>query len=262
MSTAEVPLAETAKTTETTPRTTPEIDTIVGDRVVRFDRAERWLHWVNATLVLILIATGSCLYIGALSGLVGRRVLLKNIHIWTGFVLPIPFLLVVFTRWGHGFRRDSRRLGRFLTDDWRWLRKRQRRFGGLRVGKFNAGQKINAILVAGTLPVMFGTGLLLYFSHSLPLSWRTGTTFVHDWGYVALSLLIAGHIVKALADPISLRAMRVGTVPKRWARDGHPRWYAEMADPSSTGGSGPASPYDDPPSDQPEENETWTSGSA
>ncbi len=27
------------------------IDTVVGDRLVRFDRAERWLHWINATLV-------------------------------------------------------------------------------------------------------------------------------------------------------------------------------------------------------------------
>ena len=229
----------------------PQIDTIVGDKVVRFDRAERWLHWVNATLVLILIATGSCLYIGFLSGLVGRRVLIRTIHVWTGIVLPIPFLLVVFARWGHGFRQDAKRLGRFLTDDWKWLRKRQRRFGSPRVGKFNAGQKINAILVAGTLPVMFGTGLLLHWSHSLPLSWRTGTTFVHDWGYVALSLLIAGHIVKALADPTSLRAMRTGLVPKRWARDEHPRWFAEMEPPAPTGGTGAPSPYDDRSPDLP-----------
>ena len=45
---------------------------------VRFDRAERWLHWVNATLVLVLIAIGSIMYIGALSGLVGRRLLVSR----------------------------------------------------------------------------------------------------------------------------------------------------------------------------------------
>ena len=119
------------------PATRATVDTLAGDRLVRFDRAERWLHWVNATLVLVLIATGSIMYIGALSGLVGRRLLVRDIHLWSGLALPVPFLAVVVGRWGHGFRRDCARLGRFLTDDWRWLNRRQRRYGELRVGKFN-----------------------------------------------------------------------------------------------------------------------------
>lgn len=248
-----------------TPRS--PVDTVVGDRLVRFDRAERWLHWVNATLVLVLIATGSIMYIGALSGLVGRRLLVRDIHLWSGLALPIPFLAVVIGRWGHGFRRDCARLGRFLTDDWRWLDRRQRRYGELRVGKFNAGQKINAILVAGALPVMFGTGLVLHWARSFPESIRTGATFVHDWGYVALGLLVAGHILKALADPVALHAMRTGLAPARWARATHPRWHDEVvgavvvpdaaedpaADgaPAPAGGVGAPTPYDGPRSDQP-----------
>lgn len=238
------------------PRAT--VDTLVGDRLVRFDRAERWLHWVNATLVLVLIATGSIMYIGALSGLVGRRLLVRDIHLWSGLALPVPFLAVVIGRWGHGFRRDCARLGRFLTDDWRWLNRRQRRFGDLRVGKFNAGQKINAILVAGALPVMLGTGLVLHWARSFPEGIRTGATFVHDWGYVALGLLVAGHILKALADPVALHAMRTGLAPARWARATHPRWHDEVAGAASpddagdpAGGDGPPTPYDGPRSDQP-----------
>lgn len=243
------------------------VDTVVGGRLVRFDRAERWLHWVNAALVLVLIATGSIMYIGALSGLVGRRLLVRDVHLWSGLLLPIPFLAVVAGRWGYGFRRDCARLGRFLTDDWRWLSRRQRRHGDLRVGKFNAGQKVNAVLVAGALPVMFGTGLLLHWARSFPESLRTGATFVHDWGYVALGLLVAGHIVKAMADPVALHAMRTGLAPARWAKAAHPRWHDEVVGPAEAAGgvsdaqaepeAGPAggadrpTPYDGTRSDQP-----------
>ena len=38
-------------------------------------------------------------------------------------------------------------------------------------------------------------------------------------------LAILGHISFALRDPVALRGMAKGTVPVRWARDTHPRWY-------------------------------------
>ena len=58
----------------------------------RFDRTERIVHWANATLFLVLIATGAALYAGPVSTLVGRRVLMKNIHVYSGLLLPIPVL--------------------------------------------------------------------------------------------------------------------------------------------------------------------------
>ncbi|MEO6629366.1 MAG: cytochrome b/b6 domain-containing protein, partial [Aquihabitans sp.] len=155
----------------------------VTSQVVRFDQTERLLHWVNATLVLILILTGSIMYIGSLSAVFGRRVLIETIHLYAGLALPVPFIAATVGRHGGAFRRDARRLGRFLTDDWLWLRKKFRWSGRLRIGKFNAGQKLNAILVAAALPVMFVTGSMLHWHRFFPDSLRTGATFVHDWGY-------------------------------------------------------------------------------
>lgn len=205
------------------------VDTVVGDRATRFDRAERWLHWANAGLVLVLIATGSVMYIDPLTAMVGRRELVQTIHLYCGLAVPFPFLAVLVGRWNRGLRRDARRLGRFSPDDWAWLRKAKRRTGALRVGKFNAGQKVNAILVAGSLPVMLATGSLMQWHDPFSDSWRTGATFVHDVGYVSLTLLVIGHIRLALKDPVSMAAMRRGTgVPLRWAREHHPRWHAEL----------------------------------
>ena len=41
--------------------------------LLRFDRVERTLHWVNATLFGILMLTGAALYAGPISTLVGNR---------------------------------------------------------------------------------------------------------------------------------------------------------------------------------------------
>jgi formate dehydrogenase subunit gamma len=203
------------------------VDTPHDDQIVRFDRAERWLHWANATLVLVLLATGLILYVGSLSALVGRRALIKDIHVYSGLALPAPFIALYAGRWRAGFRRDIRRLGRFLRDDWRWLRSRGRA-PNLRLGKFNAGQKLNAIFVAGVLPVMLMTGSIMYWNRPFSDAWRTGATFVHDWGFVALLIVTIGHIAKALSEPEMLRSILRGSVPASWAAAHRPRWHAEV----------------------------------
>jgi len=210
--------------------------------VVRFDRVERWLHWTNAVLVLTLVGTGSVMYLGSLSGLVGHRVLVDRVHLYSGLILPLPFVATVAGRWGDPFRRDARRLGRFMAEDWRWFNGRLRRAGAVTVGKFNAGQKLNAVLVAGTLPVMLVTGAIMHWHGPFSDSIRTGATFVHDWGYVGLSLLILGHIVRAAIDPPALGAMWSGTAPRDWIADEHPGWLAELdrASEPATGTEGPS----------------------
>lgn len=211
-------------------------DVILGDRVVRFTRAQRWLHWSTAALFLVLLITGMTLYVPGLSRVVGRRVLLKDIHVYSGLLLPVPLVVAYAGRWRDAVRRDVRRLARWSVDDWRWLRSMGRR-GHARMGKFNAGQKLNSTFVAGCIPLMLATGVIMWWFDPFPLAWRTGATFVHDW--VALTLLVVtlGHIGKALADPVSLRAMRSGTVPVAHVERHHPRWWAEVrgaAEPRST----------------------------
>jgi formate dehydrogenase subunit gamma len=206
---------------------TTTVDARVGDRVVRFDRVERALHWTNATLFLVLLATGMTLYVPELSAHIGRRVLVKDVHVYSGLALPVPLLLAYAGRWRDGLRRDVRRLARWSVDDRRWLLSWGRR-GRATLGKFNAGQKLNAIFVAGSIPVMLASGSVMRFFEPFPLAWRTGATFVHDWTALTLLVVIVGHIGKALAEPVSLRAMRRGTVPVKHVERHHPRWWAEV----------------------------------
>jgi formate dehydrogenase subunit gamma len=194
--------------------------------ILRFDLTERVVHWVNAVMFLILVFTGATLYLSPLQSLIGRRALIEDIHIYTGIALPFPLAVSLCGRWGRALRADLGRLNRWTKADRVWLRSRGRG-PGLELGKFNAGQKLNAAFIAGAGLVMLGTGLIMKWYHPWPLSWRTGATFVHDWLSIAVGVVIAGHIGMALRDPDALRSMVVGTVSRRWAASRAPGWIKE-----------------------------------
>ncbi|MGH9111580.1 MAG: cytochrome b/b6 domain-containing protein [Acidimicrobiales bacterium] len=202
----------------------------------RFTRAERALHWATAAVVLACALTGLVLYVGPLSTLVGRRNLVKDVHVITGLAMPVPLVLAYLGRWRAGVRADVRRLARWSAADRRWLRT-WGRDAGERVGKFNAGQKVNAAFIAGMIPVMLATGSIMRWFDPFPVSWRTGATFVHDWTAIATWLIVAGHIAYALSDTGSLRGMVTGRVTRRWADDHHPLWTRAAGD-----GDGPPAP--------------------
>jgi formate dehydrogenase subunit gamma len=194
-------------------------------RVHRFGRAERVVHRATAVLAIICIATAVILYNGAIEIRVGHRRVVQLVHVYCGFALPAPMLVALISA---AYRADLRRLNRFTSSDWRWLRSRRRRDGSIRVGKFNAGQKLNAALSAGAILVLLGSGVFMNFPDLARLSWRTGATLVHDWFALAFGLLVAGHITFAIKDAEARRGMRTGDVSATWARAEHAAWADEV----------------------------------
>ncbi|MFD4713788.1 cytochrome b/b6 domain-containing protein [Streptomyces sp. NPDC058430] len=190
-------------------------------RVRRFTRSETWVHWSMAALMGMCVLTAACLYVPQFAELVGRRELVVRLHEWSGLLLPAPCLAGLASR---AFRADLRRLNRFVPHDRTWLRSALRRSGPRPAGKFNAGQKLYAGWLAGAVLVMLGTGLLMWFTSVAPLTWRTGSTFVHDWLSLALGIVVAGHIAKAWADPEARLGMRTGSVGREWAEREHGEW--------------------------------------
>jgi formate dehydrogenase subunit gamma len=202
-----------------------------GDALIqRFTRAERVLHWATAAAVLTCAITGLVLYVGPFSVIVGRRDLVKDVHVVAGLAMPVPLVLAYLGRWRTAVRADVRQLARWSRADRRWLRTRGRE-AGEHVGKFNAGQKANAAFIAGMIPVMLATGSIMRWFEPFPDAWRTGATFVHDWVAIATWLIVAGHILIALLDSGALRGIVTGRVTRRWAEDHHPAWVATLAEP-------------------------------
>src|ERR1700691_5062836 len=94
-----------------------------GGQLLRFDWVERVAHWLTAIAFIVLIFTGAALYIPALVGFVGRRVLVVRIHVDVGLALPLPLIISLLGSWGKGLRADLKRLNRWSTDDREWLRR-------------------------------------------------------------------------------------------------------------------------------------------
>jgi formate dehydrogenase subunit gamma len=198
--------------------------------LVRFGRSARWVHALVGGLMLICILTAAVLYNSSLQILVGHRRLVELVHVWCGYALPVPLLAGLLSA---GYRAELRRLNRFTRHDWRWLRSRTRRDGQIPVGKFNAGQKLNGSLSAGAIAVLLVTGLVMNATELAPLAWRTGATLMHDWFALAVGLLVIGHLSYALRDPVAMRSLRTGTVPRSWARHEHGAWAADQVRGSS-----------------------------
>lgn len=189
--------------------------------LLRFGPAARLVHRATAVLAAVCLATAAALYLEPVAQVVGRRNLVVDLHVWSGLALPLPALL---GRLSTAYRSDVRLLARSGPADAEWLRRRDRRRAGLPVGKFNAGQKLNASLSTGGTLVLLGTGIVMAYGRGWPLDLRIGATFVHDWTAAAYTLLVGGHVWLASKDEDARRGMRTGSVPFEWAAREHPAW--------------------------------------
>jgi formate dehydrogenase subunit gamma len=206
-------------------------------RIVRFDGVQRAAHWANALLFGILMLTALPLYFGSIAGVVGRRTLVEEIHLWAGIALPVPLLIALLGPWGSQLRKDLRRISVWTRDEVTWL-KRLGRSAPRVVDKFNPGQKLNAIFTGAAIVVMLASGAMLKWFRFFPVDWRTGATFVHDAFAYAIFIVVAGHVLFALTHPESLRSMIKGKVSESWAARRAPGWLAEQqakADPATMG---------------------------
>ncbi|MGZ4430495.1 MAG: formate dehydrogenase subunit gamma [Gaiellales bacterium] len=198
-----------------------------GEYVTRFSPAERALHWLLASTFLVMLATGLILYLPSLAQVAADRQLWKGIHLgaavafWAGLVL----LLVVA---GDRLRTTAKELDRFDGDDGRWLRwSVTRSRTEPPQGRFNAGQKLNAALVAGLMMVFTMSGSVIYLQEVDATFRGNSAILVHDVATYLAVPLVAGHLYLALLNPStrhSLRGMVLGSVRRDWARRHHPKW--------------------------------------
>jgi formate dehydrogenase subunit gamma len=194
--------------------------------IERFSATERAVHWVHATAFLVLLATGLALYIPALSVAVGRRPLLKDIHVYTAVAWIAALVLVVLLGDRRRLRATVRELETFDADDMLWLRRYPRP-----QGRFNAGQKVNAALTAAFAVLFAVSGSLLWLGERDHRFQLASTILLHDWLTLISLVILVGHLYLALIYPATrhaLRGMTVGTVRRDWAERHHPKWAREQ----------------------------------
>jgi formate dehydrogenase subunit gamma len=199
--------------------------------VRRFGPEERSLHWLLAVTFLTMLATGLILYLPAFAQLAANRRLWKSIHLGAAIAFWAGLVVLMLTDLSGSLRRTAGEFDRFDDDDVRWLGWAVTRRGPEPpAGRFNAGQKLNAALVAGLMVVFTLSGVLIYLQETdAAVRGRTSAILVHDIATWIAVPLIAGHLYLALVNPStrpSLRGMVLGTVRRDWARRHHPKWDA------------------------------------
>jgi formate dehydrogenase subunit gamma len=190
--------------------------------VRRFGGTERSLHWVHASGFLVMLATGLILYLPVLSEAVARRNLVKNVHLFAavGWALAIALVLVLGDR--RRLAADWREIETIDADDRRWLRGRP-----APQGRFNAGQKVNAILTVAFAALFALSGFFLWLGERDHRFIFDGTGTVHETLTLVSVALLAGHLYLAVIHPSTrhaLRGMTTGEVSEEWAREHHPKW--------------------------------------
>ncbi len=219
----------------------------------RFGPSTRALHWLIAIPVLLLMLTGLTNFWPEAKALhLGGARLLAWLHVLLGLgfvVALVPGALTLFSR--RPARRDARDLFVVRLDDYLWLQHRALRVAGLRsigprVGKFNAGQKINAALSTVAVLLLLGTGVALGVNFwSKEVIDADLVAVVFRW-HTVLSLLllplILGHLYMAVLNPEtreSMRGITRGRVRRSWAERHHGAWAQRVPGESASGRARP-----------------------
>jgi formate dehydrogenase subunit gamma len=195
-------------------------------RLPRFTRTERAVHWVHATAFVVLLGSGLCLYLPTLAEAVGRRPLLKSIHLYTAVAWVIALVAVVAAGDRRSLRSTLHEIDTFDRDDRNWLRRRP-----APQGRLNAGQKLNAIITAAFAILFTVTGVLLWYGERDTRFRFAQTILIHDWLMYASFWLFVGHLYLSLIHPKTRHALHGitgGSVDAKWARVHHAKWAAEV----------------------------------
>jgi formate dehydrogenase subunit gamma len=198
-------------------------------RVRRFTRSELAVHWALAATVLAMIATGIALGVN-----VWHRVAFP-VHVASVFVLAGGIVVTAIVGDPGALRRAGGQLSRIERDDHRWLGWAPRRLLGSRadpplVGRFNAGQKLNAILIGTLLSASAASGIY-WWAHLHGLVSNSNIDgAIHNVAGAAIIVLVCGHLYMAVLNPgtrHALRGITTARVDVEWAAHHHPTWLAE-----------------------------------
>jgi formate dehydrogenase subunit gamma len=208
------------------------------ERIPRFTRTERAMHWVQASSFLLLLLTGFALQLPSIESILGNRELLREIHLSGAFFFFFGPAIVALSADRSSVGDDVRAVDTWDADDLRWLIPFPvLRLFGIRTppqGRFNAGQKLNAIFVVWSTLTFTITGLIIWQNRRFDLTLVSRANSIHTWlAYIALAAFL-GHLFLATMYPQtrhSFRAITEGWVRGDWAEEHHSKWVQRLRDP-------------------------------
>ena len=205
-------------------------DVVVGNEIVRHNRASRLIHWAVAITFFVCLFTGMPIWapvFGWMAHLFGGLSVCRVIHPWAGLAF-FAASIVMFVQWLGDMRLEPSERKEWLTGG-RAMQYLRYETDDANVGKYNGGQKLQFWLVSLAALGLLLSGLMMWFPSAFPRLLMELAYLVHDLTFILFAMLIVFHIyLGTVAEPGTFGSMTRGTVTRAWARLHHPRWYREV----------------------------------
>jgi len=206
--------------------------------VMRFTTAERLAHWIHFAAFTVLLGTGLFIYVPALqpfaigdAGMASRLAHRVAAVVFIG--APLVYLLFSPREFFYSLK-ESFAWGK---EDWGWLQNAWNYYAHGKAGtmppqgKYNAGQKFNALTQIVTFVLFTATGLVMWFGKgAVPRDVFVWSVLIHDLSVIATVLLFMLHLYLVAVHPLmreSITAMFEGTVTEEFAKEHHGKWLTE-----------------------------------
>ncbi|EIN00472.1 formate dehydrogenase gamma subunit [Paraburkholderia hospita] len=207
--------------------------------ILRTKFAERLGHWFLVICFVPVALSGLSWFFPSLSwlgGILGTPQLARVLHPFLG-VMVFALLVFMFSRFAHH--------NVLVNTDRLWFKNVKsvllnRHDKPLRIGKYNAGQKVLFWAIMACAIALLASGLVIwrrYFAEYFPIPVIRLALLLHALAGIGLILLIVGHIYLAIWVRGSISGMLTGYVSRAWIKQHHDRWHDEViADENSTRG--------------------------
>lgn len=200
------------------------------DQILRTKFPERLCHWAIVVCFFLAATSGLSWFFPTfswLSAFLGSPQMARVLHPFLGIAVFVGlcYMFVRFVKYNLPAKTDLiwfRNISGVLLND---------HSQPLRIGKYNAGQKILFWLIMGSILVLMVSGLIMwraYFAEYFPIWALRLAILAHSLAGIGLILLIIGHIYLAIWVRGSITGMVTGYVSKAWARQHHDRWAEEL----------------------------------
>ena len=203
-------------------------DIVVGNEIVRHNRASRLIHWCVALTFFVCLFSGMAIWapiFGWMAVFFGGLATARVIHPYAGVAFFL-FSAAMFFQWiadMHLEPGDREWMGgktlrymRYETDD-------------SDVGKYNGVQKLYFWAVSLGAVGLLLSGVMMWFPRTFHGFWMELAYLLHDVTFILFAVSLVFHVYLGTAsEPGTFGSMTRGTVTKAWARLHHGRWYRDV----------------------------------
>jgi formate dehydrogenase subunit gamma len=221
------------KTIEKTETSFKTEDVAQSQKILRFRKSERLVHWAMAVPFLVCFITALILvFYYNPDPMRPYRAVFSWTHRISGISLIVfPMIAIIICRRDYRiYFYNIKQAWIWTVSDFKWLARAGLAAVSKNVslpeqGKFNAGEKINFMVLISTYPFYILTGTVIWLTHGAWMSW-----LIHFFMAAIAAPLITEHVYMTVINPESRKGLQgiiTGFVNRKWAKHHYRIWYRE-----------------------------------